>query len=152
MTLQIKTGDIGFALDINQNIIRNYNAWIDGVDISIVSNSMKINLTDGTLLFKGSKINTNSVTLTIDPSDSTKTRRDLIVFNGTDFEILKGTAVDESNVIANPPDYDINNYVVIALVRVAPGVTQLDESDVKDYRIKEIKMEKIKTIHPFLFM
>lgn len=134
MVFQANKDNYGWHVDINQGLISNYNGWKNGVEMSEVASNLQVSLTSGLLTFAQTNVNTSAQTITFDAADATLTRRDLIAYDGNQFVVLKGTPQDDANTIAKPPSYVITDYVIVGMVKVRPGVTEFDSSDITDYR------------------
>jgi hypothetical protein len=138
MVFIAKKNTYGYHVDVNQALINGYNAWKSGCVVSTIPASMTLNISPGILQFQEGESTTSADTVIIAPSDPVLGRRDLIAYNGTDFVVLQGTPADESLTTAQPPDYDINAYVIIAMVHIVAGVTYVDPTEVTDYRTRAI--------------
>lgn len=139
MVFNAKKDNYGWHVDVNQGAINAFNGWKSGVEQTKVVANLQVDISAGSLIFQGALLATSADTITFDAADPVLTRRDLIAHNGTSFEILKGIAADDTSSIAKPPNYDIQAYVIVGLVEIRPGVTELDETDIYDYRCSAIE-------------
>lgn len=138
MVFEAKKDTYGFHVDVNQGLINGYNAWKSGIELSVNPGNMDISITNGIIIWQSSSIPVIASTVTIPASDPTLGRRDLIAFDGTDYVVLAGVPVDETSSTAQPPNYDINAYTIIAMIHIEAGVTEIDAPDMIDYRTRAI--------------
>ena len=102
---------------------------------------MNVIVTAGSAIINATEITKDtSTTVPVDPADATYDRWDIVVINdaGT-IDVTPGTPA--ANPL--PPDIPANN-ILLALVYVAAGVTQITNANIYDRRLF---IEKIKNVH-----
>ena len=92
---------------------------------------MSVDVASGTVYFDAVEVVVSSGTLSIDVSDPSNDRMDLIVVNsGGTKSVIKGTA--SSSPV--PAPFDIDTYVILARVTVEDGSTAIVTANIKDMR------------------
>ncbi len=130
MVVNIQTGERNYHTQINSALYSAYNAVISGLDINVINN-MDITLNSGSVIYKGSKIDLNSTTLTLSQGDNNYPRIDLIVYDGNNITVLEGTPSSDPK----PSSYDPNDVLVLYQVYVELQTTVINQSDIKDLRV-----------------
>jgi len=124
-----------YSAMLNNIAYANQNGILSGCEVSASSPAaMTIDVTSGTIFFGNDTIDVvaSTDTLAIDTEASANTRIDLILTNNTGtLSVLKGTA----SAIPATPNYEPDNYIVLALITVTNITTTITSAEINDTRI-----------------
>jgi len=136
MTLKYKGGlqENVYSAELNNIAYANQNGILTGCVVSETSTpAMTVDITSGNIFFGNDTIAVTAVTSSTISNNTTGFKRiDLIAVNsvGT-ISIIEGTAA----LIQTTPEYDPDDYIILARVTVEPSETTILDADIKDIRV-----------------
>lgn len=135
MVLTFKGGQTEkvFSAEMNNMAFMAFNGIISGCLVSPKSPAtMQVDIVSGRIFFGANIVDVNVGTLTIDGNTAINNRLDLIVVDRTGtISIVKGVPA----VLPATPNYNPNQYVVLAIITVTPSITEIMSDNIKDIRV-----------------
>ncbi|MDD4781250.1 MAG: hypothetical protein PHT02_11720 [Tissierellia bacterium] len=119
-----------FSSEINSIAYATQNAVLTGCGVT-VGTGREVNIDSGKVFFGVDNIDVSEQNITLDANATAFNRLDLIVVNSSGVaSIVKGTPAE----LYFAPDYDPDDYVILAQILVTPGITQFTSDLIKDLR------------------
>lgn len=131
------TNEIIYSAILNNIAYANNNAVLSGCEVSESSpNAMTVDITSGNIFFGTDEISVNAVTgLSIDNNTSGFERIDLVRVNSSGtIDIKKGVPGE----LPTAPDYEPDDYIVLAILRLPNGITEITNTQIKDTRVLNV--------------
>ncbi len=127
--------EVIYSAELNNMAHANLNTVLTDCEVSASSPAaMTVDVASGTIFFGNDVITVvaSSDTLTIDAESTSNDRIDLIRVDSTGtLSVLKGTA----SAVPATPDYDPDNYIVLAIITVGNTTTSITSDEIEDIRV-----------------
>jgi hypothetical protein len=139
MSLKYKGGiqENVYSAELNNIAYANTNGVLTGCEVTeSVTPAMSVDVASGNVFFGNDTIEVSaSNDLAISSNSSGFSRLDLVVVNSSGvISVITGTAAQ----VVTTPDYEPDDYVVLARVTVTSGATSITNTMVKDIRVLNI--------------
>ncbi len=125
-----------YSAQINSIAYGNENAVTNGCLVSQTTiASMSVDVAGGSIFFGATNLLVVGQNVAIAANVTANTRIDLVVIDNTGtVSVVGGTPA----VLPLTPDYDPDSYIVLAMVEVKPGVSEIISADILDLRTLNI--------------
>jgi hypothetical protein len=130
MVFKVSNNARGYAEDVNQALINNYNGWLNGHELTL-SSDLVVHIATGDLLYKGTVTILTGDDLTFTVGDTSNPRIDLIAYGPTGYYVIEGVA--SQSPLAS--EYDILDNVLLARITRPANSTSILIADFEDLRV-----------------
>lgn len=123
-----------YSAEINNIARGNSSAVLTGCGVTVSSPAaMTVEVDSGNIFFGNDTIAVTAQTSsTFDNNTTSYNRLDLLAVNASGvISIIKGT---EQEIIMTP-DYDVDSYIILAIVKIIPSQTTIETTNIRDIRI-----------------